>query len=651
MRALARLLAPLGALVALALAGAAPAAETIRSFEVVVEVLPDGAIEVTETIRVSVEGREIRRGIIREFPVAHREADGRVSLTTFEVLEVRRNGAPEPYSRSEAGSEARLRIGRAEVFLPAPSEQVYAIRYRSEGQLRAYADHDELYWNVTGHDWTFPILAASVEIRLPGAPPILEHAAYTGPPGARGGAVEVLAAADGVYRARTTGRLDPGEGFTVAVAWPPGVVRVPPLRYGTPGLGGYGAPPLTLGGVRLGPYAAATGTLLGALALLALWLQVGRDPAGGAVYPRFDPPAGLSPAAMRYVKRQGFDPRCLTAAILSMAVKGAVRIIERPSSSLFRSREYLLEPLGARGRGLSVGERSAYTALFPTGELLTLTTDRTNGARVDKARAELKSKLWDEHYGASFNRNTLYTLAGIAGGVAATVLLLGFAERWNILSLIQWAAPAGLAGLVVYAAGFLWLELRDVFRGARLLLRRVLKLLPVMLFATVVGIQLSLALSQPGLLASLSPGIVAAGAAFGAVAGLFHFLMAAPTKAGQKLIDQVAGFELYLRTTEEDRLNLLNPPERTPELFERLLPYAVALGVAHAWAAKFAGVLAAATVPGWYHGSGRLDVDALDREFGHAVAATSTPASRGGSGSGGGGFSGGGGGGGGGSGW
>ena len=352
---------------------------------------------------------------------------------------------------------------------------------------------------------------------------------------------------------------------------------------------------------------------------------------------------------MRYVKRQGFDPRCLTAAIISMAVKGAVRIVERPSFGLFSSQEFSIEPLGAEGRGLSTGETSAYRELFPTGATLTLARDETNGKRADEARRELKARLWDEHYGASFRRNTLYTVAGVAAGAGATVLLVGFVEHWSLVSLLQWIIPAAVAGFVAHGATFAWRALRELGRGIGRALG-ALRIIPVMVMIAVVGIQASFILSIPGLFDGLVPGIVAAGAVFGLVATLFHFLMAAPTKAGQKLIDAIAGFELYMRTAEEDRLNILNPPERTPELFERLLPYAVALGIAHEWAAKFAGVLSATTVADWYQGTGRFDIDAMDREFGHAVASTSVP-SRGGSGSGGGGFSGGGGGGGGGSGW
>ena len=74
-------------------------------------------------------------------------------------------------------------------------------------------------------------------------------------------------------------------------------------------------------------------------------------------------------------------------------------------------------------------------------------------------------------------------------------------------------------------------------------------------------------------------------------------------------MDEIEGFREYLGVAEEDRLNVLNPPEKTPELFEKFLPYAVALDCQNAWATKFAGVLAAAgtaaaaTATAWYVGS------------------------------------------------
>ena len=56
--------------------------------------------------------------------------------------------------------------------------------------------------------------------------------------------------------------------------------------------------------------------------------------------------------------------------------------------------------------------------------------------------------------------------------------------------------------------------------------------------------------------------------------------MAAPTQDGRQVMDRIAGFQRYLSITEEDRLETLHPPEKTPELFERFLPHAIATHLA-----------------------------------------------------------------------
>jgi uncharacterized membrane protein len=151
-------------------------------------------------------------------------------------------------------------------------------------------------------------------------------------------------------------------------------------------------------------------------------------------------------------------------------------------------------------------------------------------------------------------------------------------------------------------------------------------------------------------------------AAMGFVNALFYHLLKAPTLSGRKIMDQIEGFKLYLSVAEKDRLNLLNPPEKTPALFEKYLPYALALNVENAWSEQFAEVLAQAGTeaqpysPTWYSGSSwdssrtSSFSDSLGSSFAGAISSSSTaPGSS--SGSGGGGSSGGGGGGGGGSGW
>jgi uncharacterized membrane protein len=139
--------------------------------------------------------------------------------------------------------------------------------------------------------------------------------------------------------------------------------------------------------------------------------------------------------------------------------------------------------------------------------------------------------------------------------------------------------------------------------------------------------------------------------------------MSAPTREGRGVLDRIAGFKQYLSITERERLDRMQAPEDTLQLFERYLPYAIALGVENRWADRYTGLLAAAaTAPGasqgfaWYSGSSSPwndtggFVDSIGSSLTSTVSSASTaPGSS--SGSGGGGSSGGGGGGGGGGGW
>jgi len=47
------------------------------------------------------------------------------------------------------------------------AERSVVLHYRVRNGLRFFEDHDELYWNVTGTEWTVPIEAASAHIVLP----------------------------------------------------------------------------------------------------------------------------------------------------------------------------------------------------------------------------------------------------------------------------------------------------------------------------------------------------------------------------------------------------------------------------------------------------------------------------------------------------
>lgn len=143
---------------------------------------------------------------------------------------------------------------------------------------------------------------------------------------------------------------------------------------------------------------------------------------------------------------------------------------------------------------------------------------------------------------------------------------------------------------------------------------------------------------------------------------LFAAIMKRPTGLGRKVLDETLGFRDYLEIAEKDEMNLRNPPEKTPQLFESYLPFALAMGVEQKWAEKFTELLAgiqgptqSGYQPSWYNG--RWDnvnlgsnMSRLSGSLDTAISSSATPPGSS-SGGGGGGSSGGGGGGGGGGGW
>jgi uncharacterized membrane protein YgcG len=603
--------------------------------DVVVE--RNGDLAVTETIRVEAEGREIRRGILRDFPTRYTRPDGSRVEVGFEVQSVTRDGAPETWITEPLANGVRIRIGSASRMLN-PGQHEYVIRYRTTRQIGFFRDYDELYWNATGNGWTFAIDRAEARITLPAGVPFKQSAFYTGPQGAQGRDATVVEQQPGRIVFRTTRGLPPRSGLTVAASWEKGVVGPPTASQKA----GY----WLVDNILIVLALAGSALLVGFYAFA--WTRVGRDPKTGTIIPLFAPPNGMSPAAVRYVDRMGFDDRGFTAAIINLGVNGHLRIVgDGKASTLQRS---------TGGRAVAPEEQALQASLFRSMSSVQLV--QTNHATLGKAKDALKDGLTSAYLGRLFTNNYGWSGGGLLlllALVAILVLIAATGHRY---------APAG--GLIVS----LLLPLPFVMVGAAMAYAgwqrsiggkwQLIGGIGLLAVAAVGGI-LWVGAAAPGVAHVVVP-VALFGAA--AIAGLAFQWLKTPSVAGRKAMDDIEGFRLYLGTAEEDRLNAMNSPEKTPELFERFLPYAVALDAQNAWAKRFAGVLAAAgataVAASWYVGSRNWAddpisfADHLGSDLSQTISSASTaPGSSGGgsSGSSGGGSSGGGGGGGGGSGW
>jgi len=382
-------------LAAWALVMPAAAVERVVDFHSAIRIQADGVIDVTERIAVEAEGREIRRGILRDFPTDYRDRFGNRVSVPFDVLGVQRDGSAEQWSLERLSNGARVRIGRADTLLAAGTH-VYEIRYRTARQIGHFADHDELYWNVNGNGWTFGFDHLSAEVTLPKAVPAseLRAEAYTGAQGARGRDYQYMLR-DGAVGFTSTTPLRPHEGMTIVVGFPKGIVAEPGIVR-------------RIGWLLSQNTGVAVG-LAGLALMLAFfywrWSAVGRDPAAGPRFPRYEAPKGLGPAAVRYIDRQAFDDRCFAAAILGLGSRGFVRI--RQSSDAFS-----LEPTG-KALDLLAGEQT----LAPLGAKARVVA-KAYDLELRNLRFDLAAELKLLYEGKAFSRNHGSLIAGAFLGAA-----------------------------------------------------------------------------------------------------------------------------------------------------------------------------------------------------------------------------------------
>ncbi len=326
--------------------------EKINTWHTDLTVAADGRITVTEAINVHVEGIEFKRGIVRRLPLRFTDPTGRTHRVEYDLQAVQVFGATSPYHTATEGDDFVVYVG-SEGNLLDPGDYPYTLTYTTKGQLGFFPEHDEVYWNVNGNGWAFAVDSISALIHLPAAAQVKQTACYTGVMGSTENAC-----IDSIIDARTvyfTGRaMGYYEGLTVAVGFQKGVVAEPP----PPTFWELYAVPLLGGGI----------TLLLLIYYVFTWVRHGRDPDAPTVIPLFEPPDGLSPASVAMVMKGSEDNDHITPAMISLGVKGHLRIEEKKEKvlGLFTTRTYTIVKLKG-GSGLPKEEQSLLHSMFGSG--------------------------------------------------------------------------------------------------------------------------------------------------------------------------------------------------------------------------------------------------------------------------------------------
>ncbi len=617
--------------------------EEILSFDSNIVVHKNSTMTVVEKITVRAENKKINRGIYRDFPTLYKGKIGNKIRVGFEIIEVLRNGHAEPYHTKNISNGIRIYIGSKNSTI-SKGKHTYTIKYITNQQLGFFESHDELYWNVTGNGWEFPILEARASVQLPDSVNVndVKTEAYTGVFGSRGQSYETDTGFSNNYSFTTNRTLSNKEGLTIVVSWPKGHIEQPSFLQKTNWW-----------------WQANIDNPVSIFAILGLfifylfsWWHVGRDPKPGIIIPHYQPPDSFPPGGLRYIKEMGHDKKAFTAALLNLAVKGYLKIEEA-------GKTYTLHKSKVADLRLSPGEQAIHKSLFGNaGHSLEL--KNTNHTKISKAISAHKNALKLEYNQSYFlhNRKILYIGILISIFIGAYILfsLKNGEDIGAALFLMFWLSIWTPITITLLLA---WLMLFKT----RFTLGKVVELPMYTIFA-----------------GAWSAGEIGAFVALCSIIGIanglllisififntvFYFLLKKPTLEGRKLLDKTEGFKKYLQVAEQEELDLQYPPKKTPKLFEAYLPFALALDVENQWAEQFTEVFNTHGEnknyhPTWYSGDNWNNnslgpfTHSVGNALNSAISSSSTaPGSSSGSSSfgGGGGSSGGGGGGGGGGGW
>lgn len=548
----------------------------------------NGTLYIEEAI--TVDFYSPHHGIERWVPVSYKRSTGENIAIDLEIISVMQDGVTARYTTRKSGRNILLRIGDPDRTIEGI--HTYDITYTVNRALLFRDEYIQLYWNVTGNEWSIPINKASVSVSLPSEIDIADvmTTSYVGYYGRNTRGSEALIDDEGriVFTANS---LVPGEGLTIDIAIPRDQAGI--------------AAPTTWQRVMwfldANKYAAIP--ILTLIVMILIWWKVGKDPRKATIAPRFEPPREMHPGEAGVLIDDRADMRDISAMVIGLAVKGYLTIREvdaeqkgiadKVKGIFGRSDplDYEFAKTKDADSGLSNVETTLYNAIF-------------DSAHPDK---RLLSSMEDEFY---------KVLPKLKSDLYAGLKKKGYYSS-NPERTRKSYASAGMFGLVLAIFIGVW--------SASLYL---------------------------GLTIGVSALIVLA----------FSPIMPRKTKKGTLVLQDLLGLSEYIQRAAVKQMEFHDAPEKSPKLFEKLLPYAIAFNLTSIWTKQFEGLMS--EPPDWYVGAapgfhpslfylGMMNLSSgMERTFASAPRTSSSGRSAwGGSSSFGGGFSGGGFGGGGGGGW
>lgn len=389
--------------------------EHIKSFQSEISINKDGTIDAKETIVYNFADLQ-KHGIFREIDFIKTNQDGKkyqLDFSNFSVTDENENNINFKTSTVDE-KNIRLQIGDADKLITGI--HTYIISYKVSGALTYYSDHNELYWNVNGNEWTVPSRYITSEVMFPASIKMeeIKTICFTGALGSNVSDCKYLFDNNGQNIISTTRILYPGEGLTFVVSFPKNIVAVlEPKEFVSFWESWIGKLISWLFGLL-----ALTWYVLLPFYIIYRWIRYGRDPKGtvGVTSAWFDPPKTqdgkrfLTPGEVGTLGDETVDMKDISASIVDLARRGYLTIDERKKGDY-----YLIKNKDVDGSLLTF-EKTILTKFFGSKNEIRI-KDEKLATEVEQIKNEMyeqvvEDKLFDKN--PQTTRTIYYVIAGIA---------------------------------------------------------------------------------------------------------------------------------------------------------------------------------------------------------------------------------------------
>jgi uncharacterized membrane protein len=296
--------------------------EKIKNFSIEIKINKDSSFLIKESI-VYDFGGNLKHGIYRDIPLKN------IKIKVLKVVDEFDN--PYPFEVSKERGYLKIKIGDPKKLITG--QHTYNIFYQVFNGLGFFADHDELYWNVTGNEWNVPIEKSQALILLPEKISIenLKFDCFTGPFGSKEKDCSFRINEDGNAIFESKKKLYQKEGLTIVLGWPKGVIKEPSIFQ------------KLLWKIEAYFHLSFLIPIFVFIYLFEEWLRKGKDPKiKRPIVVEYEPPDNLRAAEVSLIMNQKIQPKDIAATLIDLAIRGFIKIREVKTGNIFKSTDYEL---------------------------------------------------------------------------------------------------------------------------------------------------------------------------------------------------------------------------------------------------------------------------------------------------------------------